>query len=533
MKKSIFLLGWVVFGLTTVVQAQPTFPYRVDIQPLTVQSLPGLHSFAFGQHDGKWLLIGGRTDGLHPRQPFASFPASNNNTMIYVVDAANGKSWSANLSALGTNLQEQMQSSNMSFHQSGDTLYVLGGYGYSPTQDDHITFPFLTSIQVSDLMEAVQQTSNIAPYFKQLQDTLFAVAGGHLGQLDDQFLIVGGHRFDGRYNPMGHNTYIQQYTEQIRRFNIHNHGNQLSISNLKVQTDQAHLHRRDYNLMPYINTQKDEGYWISSGVFQIQQDLPFLYPVEVDATSYTPVNSFNQYLSHYHSAIMSAYDSSRADMHMLFFGGLGQYYYSGSTRIQDDQVPFVKTISRVSRDATGKFTEFKLSDSMPGYLGTSAEFIPNLGLKHYDNEVFKMNKWNADTVLIGHIVGGIQSQTLNPFADNNTGQTAASPTVYKVQLIYDASLNIVPLQKGPQWTWTVYPNPSRDEVRFDLNGGSISRLSYMLLDAKGRVVKQGWWPSVSSNMYRIPGLKDLARGQYNLVITINEGQILHENIMLE
>jgi hypothetical protein len=30
--------------------------------------LGGLQSFAYGHHDGKWLIIGGRKDGLRRRQ---------------------------------------------------------------------------------------------------------------------------------------------------------------------------------------------------------------------------------------------------------------------------------------------------------------------------------------------------------------------------------------------------------------------------------------------------------------------------------
>jgi hypothetical protein len=51
-------------------QTPDDFPYEVELRPVTIPGLPGLHSFAFGQHNGRWLIVGGRTDGLHPRQPF-------------------------------------------------------------------------------------------------------------------------------------------------------------------------------------------------------------------------------------------------------------------------------------------------------------------------------------------------------------------------------------------------------------------------------------------------------------------------------
>ncbi|MFU8861285.1 MAG: hypothetical protein ACNA8K_12780 [Cyclonatronaceae bacterium] len=71
------------------------FNYSVALQPVDIPGLPGLHSYAYGQHNGKWLLIGGRIDGLHARRPFESFPASHNNTSIFVIDIANREFLSA------------------------------------------------------------------------------------------------------------------------------------------------------------------------------------------------------------------------------------------------------------------------------------------------------------------------------------------------------------------------------------------------------------------------------------------------------
>src|SRR5512139_3561441 len=57
--------------------------YSISLEPITIAGFTGLHSFATAQHEGKWLLIGGRTDGLHRRQPFASFAANGNNLNIF------------------------------------------------------------------------------------------------------------------------------------------------------------------------------------------------------------------------------------------------------------------------------------------------------------------------------------------------------------------------------------------------------------------------------------------------------------------
>ena len=68
-------LGWYLSAQTT--------PFNVHLEPLAIDNVGGLQSFAFGQHNGKWLILGGRLDGLHRRQPFASFDlAGPNNQLI-------------------------------------------------------------------------------------------------------------------------------------------------------------------------------------------------------------------------------------------------------------------------------------------------------------------------------------------------------------------------------------------------------------------------------------------------------------------
>ena len=61
MKKHIFILSLLFFSKIAV--AQSTFPYDVQLTPINITNLPGLHSYAFGQDNGKWLIIGGRKDG--------------------------------------------------------------------------------------------------------------------------------------------------------------------------------------------------------------------------------------------------------------------------------------------------------------------------------------------------------------------------------------------------------------------------------------------------------------------------------------
>lgn len=467
---------------------QIPFNYSVKLKPVTLTNLPGLHSFAVAQSGGKWLVIGGRKDGLHARQPFSAFPAASNNTDIYVIDVNAQQFWIASVNSLATGLKEQLQSTNMNFYQDSDSLYIIGGYGYSNTALDHITYPNLTSISVSGLINAITNSTSIAPYFKQITDQNFAVNGGQLGKIGNTFFLVGGHRFDGRYNPMANPTYTQTYVNGIKKFNLNNSGAQLSYSNYTLTTDQVHLHRRDYNLVPQIFPNGEEGYTISSGVFQTSVDLPFLYPVDIKASGHTPQPAFNQYLSNYHSAKAAIYDSINNTMHTIFFGGISQYSYINNVLTQDNNVPFVKTISRVSRDASGNLQENVFPNEMPALIGAGSEFIPSHSIPHYSSEIVKLSGILADSILIGHIYGGIYSPQINPFTANQTTVTTAHNTIYEVWLVKSQFAGLKPLSGVNPIKVSVFPNPSRSYINLNIELPYESDLYLFITDINGKII---------------------------------------------
>lgn len=498
MKNAIFLIVFIWISVLSL-RSQNYFPYDVKIEKLTVANFPGLHSFVFAQQGDKVVLIGGRTDGLHARQPFSSFLATNNNTNIYVFDLQSHQLWSASINSLPTALKEQLQSTNMNFYQDQDTLVIIGGYAYAASASDHITFPYLTTIQVSGLIQAIVSNSSISPYFQQITNANFAVTGGQLGKIGDIYYLVGGQKFTGRYNPMGGSTFTQAYTNAIRKFKVHNSSGALHISDYSSVQDAVHLHRRDYNLVPQVFPDGSLGYTISAGVFQTAVDLPFLYPVDIKANGYFPQTNFNQYLSHYHSAKVSLYDSLSNTMHSLFFGGMSQYYYQNGTLIQDNQVPFVKTISKISRDASGNLSEAKWNTEMPVFVGSGAEFIPNHNLSHYENEVVKIHDFQGDTLDLGYIIGGIESPVLNAFSTNQSSITSASTSIYRVKLVKNLSAKFDEISGGNPVVSRVFPNPATDAVFVDISGLEFSKVHYFISNTAGQLLQQGEWDNAQNS----------------------------------
>jgi len=521
-KTNIILIALLIGAGVSTALGQEEF--NIEIEPVTIAGAPSIHSYSWGKtNDDKWLIIGGRIDGLHQRQPFAAFLESSNNKDVFVIDPVNNQTWSASLSSLSSGLFEQLQSTNQQFYQRGNTLYVMGGYGYSTTLADHETFANLTAINVDSLANAVINGNSITPFFRQITDSTFAVTGGQLGYLDSTFYLAGGQYFEGRYNPMGPNQgpgFIQQYTDEVRMFKIIDDGTTLSITNFTTFHDVANLHRRDYNMSPQIFPNGDKGFTVWAGVFD-PNDLPYLNPVDVLPTGHTLNSSFTQYLSQYHSAKMPVYDSTNNAMHTVFYGGLSQYTLDAANNlIQDDNVPFVKTISRVTRLSDGSMQEVKLNIEMPALLGTGAEFIPIYDTNYYiDEEILRINNIPFNKTLVGYIYGGIESTLDNIFFINDGTQSSASNQIFKVFINKSTvGLHEVPLTGENVFNMSVYPNPTTDVLRIELFIPDNTPHTLTLYNMKGQELKtialdtQIGLKKIDLNM------KEFSKGEYILSI---------------
>jgi hypothetical protein len=500
--------------------------FSLDITQLqNFSTAPGLQSFAFAQHDGKWLFLGGRTDGLHQRQPFASFLAADNNTNIFVVDPVNKQVWSSPLSSLGTTYQEQLQSTNINFKQVDTILYLVGGYGYSATAADHITYPYLTAVNVPMTINAIVNGGNISSGFRQVQDTAFQVTGGQLDYLDGTFYLVGGQKFIGRYNPQGptHGPgFFQRYTEAIRKFQVTDNGSTLTFNNYQEIRDSANLHRRDYNMAPQFFSDGTKGFTVFSGVFQHTANLPWHNTVDVRPAGYTVRNTFEQLLSQYHSAKLPVYDSLGNAMHTLFFGGISRYYFNSSGVLMDDQnAPFVKTISKITRFSNDSMVEYSLAQQMPGFLGSGAEFIPLRSAPYYDEEILNINALPFGRTLVGHIYGGIESSAENIFFVNDGTQSWASNAIFEVYIQKDSTTavrqealdgeNVLELKS--------FPNPTVDVLNIEYKVPYYAKHRLFITDSMGRTVNTVLdWTKAKGSFGKQISVKNLPNGLYFITL---------------
>lgn len=483
--RRLFFLVFVCLLATAKAQV----PFSLEWEELTWPQIPAIHSFACAQHDGKWLFIGGRSNGLHGFLPPLAFPNSGKNNDIIVFDPTTGQRWDQPTSALPDSLREPLTSSNMQFHQTGTKLYMLGGYGWSTPHNTFTTFPTLTAIHIPGLMDAVINTTSIEPYFTQIRDTAFAVCGAHLGLLDSTYILAFGHFFHGIYDrsdTTGFHTQI--YTYGIRRFQIQDNGPTLSVQHLPDAIDSAHYRRRDYNLVPQVMPDGSLGYTGYAGVFQKGINMPYTFPVDVLSTTDSVVTTFHQNLAHYHCGVLPLYDSLTQHMYTVFFGGEAMYDIDSAGNMRyDSLVPFVKTVSIVERDPNGLWTEHALATQLPAYLGTNAQFFPYLpNLRLTENGVGLLHPLQGRT-LVGHLMGGIES----PDRHINLTDPALSNASTRVFAIYiDTSPTAITTQAvDAPFSWTASPNPTNHECQIKLYSTSLQPVHIDLLDLWGNHVQ--------------------------------------------
>lgn len=514
-----------------------SIPFGISLKPMEIEGLGGIQSYAFGQADGNWLIVGGRLDGLHRRQPWASFDIAGHNNQLIVVDPVEKRSWSAPLSQLPNNIREPLSSTNMEFYQEGDQLYCLGGYGYSDTAGDHVTYNTLTAINVPAVIGAIVDGKNFGGYFRQISDDQFQVTGGRLRKIDDRFYLLGGQKFMGRYNPMGPDHglgFIQEYTNAVRIFDIMDDGSTIEIIHYPGFIDQEQLHRRDYNAEAQILPDGSEGITLFSGVFQPTVDLPFLNAVTVGPDGYEVEDDFVQHYNHYHCPAIPLYAAGNNEMYTVFFGGMAQFYKENGMMVQDNNVPFVPTIAAVIRDAHGTMREEILTVEMPGLMGAGAEFIPNPAVTRLSNDVFDLDAMTMDSILLGHIFGGINSSAPNIFFTNDGTQSFADNRVLKVYLVKDAMTQTEKVQANNRLDLVVYPNPTYGTLYIECSLTEQEDVKLTLHDASGKTWFQKTYRELPAGKSRLTlELPGLFEQQVFLITARTSGGIITHQIILD
>ncbi len=454
----------------------------IQLVPVQIDNMPALHSGVVCSYNGRWLFIGGRSNGLHGFQGANLFGSSTQNRSVYVVDPQTKQIWSASTNTLSTAIREHISSSNMEWVVRDTVLYIFGGYGYSADDDEFYTWPRITAVRVDSLIDAVINKQDIVPLFRTALNNSAAVCGSHAMVNDDGSVVLAfGHRFDGTYNKDTIGAFKQVYTCDVRRFKLD--ATRLESSDEQRDVDSVAYRRRDYNLIPHYDGIGSfaVGY---SGVFRRVINRPFTNAIEIRNGKGSIVSGFDQLFAHYDCAVVPVWDEQTDAQYDYFIGGMAENYYNTTHQVvHDTLVPFVKTISCVLRDASGTYSETAL-DTTLNFMGSNATFIPNDSALIPGTQGVVRLQANALNDL-GYIVGGINSPQPH-VSTTNPGLTMASNAVYRV-LIDTRELSVAN-PPSDDAVLNVYQSSTDGTLSVDVYSRSVQRVSLQLYSIQGQTL---------------------------------------------
>ena len=429
-------------------------------------SVPTLQSFASGIYDGQWVLIAGRTNGLHgfSDDGLANFPPRYQNTDVWVIDPASKETWSRSLDDGTTGLTsseiDSLSSTNTESYQDGNTLYIVGGYVYSRAINNFTTYNALSAIDLPTLVDWVKGTDATLHTNTILQVAgeessdssydggFFQVTGGGLEKIGDRYQLIFGQKFEG---PYAHgSTTFQVYTSQIRSFDIDYDftNGTLSYSNVDIAPsggDPSRFRRRDLNVFPILSPDGQGGTTQNTvalaGVFYNGVGV-WTVPVEIGydgiPTTENPTTEpdvFRQAMNQYESGKIGLYSESSGEMTQVLLGGISANTFDPATEqlTYDENNGFHRQITAVLRDASGSYqqqyiTEFP--DIYDGngkllYFGANARFFPAPDVPLLTDDIIDLDLLTTETV-VGYMFGGIAAD------QPNFGNTVASSIIFEV-----------------------------------------------------------------------------------------------------
>jgi hypothetical protein len=451
---------------------EDTLPFRLEIKQAPFSLPNGLQSYVAGHHKQEWVLLAGRTYGLHGFLG-DTFPVSSQNTQVYVVNLTTGSILSRSLRDPAAKLSQaqidQLSVTNaLAFQGDGNnTLYMVGGYGINTATGHYETKSVLTAIDIPQLIRWVKHKSkpkSAAECIRQVSNPLLQVTGGLLYQSNphEPYLLCVGQNFIGSYVDTTSNGI---YTHQVRPFQIIDTEKNLLVQPYGGPSPRAAYRRRDLNVVPVIKkagTSLQQAFVALGGVFTPGNDFgAWTIPIEIapDGSS-SMLNSshpFAQGMNNYACPNIGLYSKKTGDMYTLLFGGIsflysqnGGFYSPGGSFFPDDELGFTNDVTTIQIDASGHYKQYFMRASYPVIkptfgtvpgpellFGAGATFLPMEGLPHYPNGVIALDQLKSSPILLGYIVGGIQSAMAETDSETGNVDTHASNYIFSVILRSD------------------------------------------------------------------------------------------------
>jgi len=470
MKKYISYVVFIFLSLnganqTTTIDtpsSQESLPFRIrisearfslpEVESSTGGTTSGIQAFAFGRYKNKGFFIGGRTSGLHWLNDTDSFLATQQNTTLYVIDFATQTLSYRSLNDPNANITEMtldlLTTTASEYVQLDNFLFMIGGYGYNCISQDYDT---KNSVNIIDLPKAINWVEGGKGSFYDcltiIYDPYLKVTGGDCFNTNRHkpTLLCLGQNYNGSYRTNVNG----EYTEQIRGIYFPTGNSEKILKNVEVPID-PNYRRRDLNSVP-IMVKKDNSYVPAvicfSGVFTLDGGI-WTIPIVVDENGNSFMqdpndpNTLKQGMNNYNCASASLFSIKRNESYVLFFGGISFQYAENGTFFTDSALPFINNVTTVVIDNTF-FMQQYLMDSLyptifypnssnPSYFGTYGKFIPTYS-KQFCNGVISFDTIKGgEEVLLGYIIGGIQSSARN--TGGVPGTSISSAHIFEVYL---------------------------------------------------------------------------------------------------
>ncbi len=428
-------------------------PYTVSlaVHDMGAATVPTLQGMAKAQIGNEWIVLAGRTNGLHDftNNGLINFPPALQNRTVWVIDPISKQTWSRDLddvtSGLTTAQIDSLSTTAPQSAQQADKLFFIGGYGYDTDLAAFQTYPTLTALDLPEVISWVKTGSpSLASAIRQTTDEFLRVTGGELFLLGGRAQLVFGQNFAGGYTPGTNGA----YTNQVRTFQINDTTSSVSISLPAAEAPRPEYRRRDLNVLPIMQgtaaTGYDTGLVALSGVFTPSFGI-WTVPVEITANGATymenplDATTFRQGMNSYRSSSISLFSPTLGQTQNLLLGGISVQYFDPSTGsiATDHQIPFINGISAVLRNGNGAYSQTYLGEfpsipnpsngNAPFLFGAEAEFFPLPGVADFGNGVLNADAITVPTT-VGFIYGGIVAEK------PNNGPTAASNFIFTVTL---------------------------------------------------------------------------------------------------
>ncbi|SFT50751.1 hypothetical protein SAMN04489724_1056 [Algoriphagus locisalis] len=484
---------------STVSAESPAFTYSLSIEAVNDNYLaPALQSFAHATHNDEWLLFAGRTNGsdtlgglhnLNADYSLESFPPKSFNPFIYTFSPTTGNQSFLNygdmlstirsMAAGGNGESEEIRKicekvgdlltthsaifmcTNPQVVQSGDYLYLVGGYGppagQTPTAKNYSTFDEIAKINVPLLMRIVNGEWNLTvqewgDLFRFGNNPTLRATGGELKKIDDFFYLAAGHNFNNDEQVYLNSVYQFKFSEDVNSLvlsatvtdTISDITPAELLNNPKKADSTSVFRRRDLPIVPslYLDTQNKlaPNFALFGGVFKYGETLAAWN----DAIYITPDGADKYFIDAGHDQMncniyscpdFSIYDSQSMELHTFLPGGIG------NGKADNDLSGFTNTLGYSKFNLTTKVSSFDtLTNFFPStyFYGAEAVFIPTsnanyLSITNVKTDVIDAESTfeSSDPVHIGYIYGGIESYETSP-STYGSGKSGASNKVWKV-----------------------------------------------------------------------------------------------------